>query len=192
MENAEDRFRINDFARRSFRDVADQDYIAARLALRHQLIPQFIWASQQAIEKYLKAILLFNRSACKATNHALMPLLKQSKRISALSWVPSKDLLQFVEYLDRHNPIRYLEGGYYARGKMLLDLDNAIWDIRRVCMPPECNPKTGRSEPIRPSSCDKFELLGGELEKIAADKNHPARLALTWKNSHSGSRARTH
>src|SRR5688572_4958760 len=52
---------LNNFAVRSFRDVADGDYIAARLSFRSQLIPQFLWQSLQAIEKYLKCILVLNR-----------------------------------------------------------------------------------------------------------------------------------
>lgn len=170
--------------------MADEDYIMARLALRNRLIPQFIWASQQAIEKYFKAILLFHRSPCKRSNHDLIPLLAQLRSIPGLGWVPSKNLLRFVEYLDIHNPIRYLEGGYYARGKMLLDLDEAIWDIRRFCMSPEFNSQAGRSEPVLPSPSNKFDLFGGELERIAASKDHPARLALVWKNVRSGSGAR--
>jgi len=52
---------INNFATRSFRDTGDGDYIAARLAYRAQLIPQFLWSSLQAIEKYLKCVLVLNR-----------------------------------------------------------------------------------------------------------------------------------
>lgn len=33
---------INDFAIRSFRDTADEDYIAARMCWRAQLIPPFL------------------------------------------------------------------------------------------------------------------------------------------------------
>ncbi|MFG6458115.1 HEPN domain-containing protein [Roseateles sp. BYS96W] len=57
--------RLNDFARRSFLNIADKDYIAARMAVRAELMPQFLWASQQAIEKYLKFILLVNRIEAK-------------------------------------------------------------------------------------------------------------------------------
>ena len=52
---------LNDFAERSFRDMADGDYIAARMACRAALVTQFLWASQQAVEKYLKGILLFSQ-----------------------------------------------------------------------------------------------------------------------------------
>ncbi|WP_107804507.1 HEPN domain-containing protein [Nitrosomonas oligotropha] len=65
----ESRVLINDFATRSFRDIADQDYIAARLSYRHGLYSQFHWQSLQALEKYLKAILLYNRIEAKNINH---------------------------------------------------------------------------------------------------------------------------
>lgn len=42
---------LNDFATRCFRDVADGDYIAARLAWRAKLFPQFLSSAQQAPEK---------------------------------------------------------------------------------------------------------------------------------------------
>ncbi len=49
---------INQLALRSFRDIAEGDYIAARMAFRAELYLQALWSSQQALEKYLKAILL--------------------------------------------------------------------------------------------------------------------------------------
>jgi integrase len=55
---------LNNFAMQCFRDIADGDYIAARMAFRADLIPQALWASEQAIEKYLKAILLLRRVGC--------------------------------------------------------------------------------------------------------------------------------
>ena len=51
---------LNLFAIRSFRDVADNDYIAARLAYRAHLPGQFLWSCEQAIEKYLKFILFLS------------------------------------------------------------------------------------------------------------------------------------
>jgi hypothetical protein len=50
-ETPEMRALLNDFAIRSFRDVADGDYIVARMAHRATLVPQFLWSSLQAIEK---------------------------------------------------------------------------------------------------------------------------------------------
>ena len=68
---------LNDFAKRSFRDVADQDYIAARMSYRANLREPFLWSSLQALEKYFKAILLFNRESSKGVSHKLDEALKR-------------------------------------------------------------------------------------------------------------------
>ncbi|MDP3612625.1 MAG: HEPN domain-containing protein, partial [Rubrivivax sp.] len=73
---------INSFATQSFRDQADRDYIAARLACRYELMPQFLWSSQQAIEKYLKAILLYNRVAAPKVGHDLEKAMKLTDGLS--------------------------------------------------------------------------------------------------------------
>ena len=67
---------LNDFATRSFRDTADQDYIAARLACRSRLIPQFLWLSLQALEKYLKCVSVLNRIKADR-GHDLLEILKE-------------------------------------------------------------------------------------------------------------------
>jgi hypothetical protein len=36
---------VNDFAIRSFRETADKDYIAARMAYRARLIQPFLWSA---------------------------------------------------------------------------------------------------------------------------------------------------
>ena len=53
--------KINHFAIRCFRDTGDADYLAARMAMRARLAIPFLWSAEQAIEKYLKCILLLNR-----------------------------------------------------------------------------------------------------------------------------------
>ncbi|EHP2833539.1 hypothetical protein KOV26_002982, partial [Shigella sonnei] len=45
---------LNNAAKRSFRDMADQDYLTARICFKNNLPFQFLWMSQQAIEKYIK------------------------------------------------------------------------------------------------------------------------------------------
>src|SRR5882672_10776278 len=52
------RVAINEAAR-ALRDQADLDYISARHLYRLGFGDQFMWQAQQAIEKYLKATLLF-------------------------------------------------------------------------------------------------------------------------------------
>jgi HEPN domain-containing protein len=48
-----------------FREQADKDYIVARSCYRMNLREQFLWASLQACEKYLKGILLFNERSAR-------------------------------------------------------------------------------------------------------------------------------
>jgi hypothetical protein len=62
---------LNDFAFRCFRDIGDGDYIVARQAFRQRLIQQALWSGLQAIEKYLKCILLVNRVVADELNHDL-------------------------------------------------------------------------------------------------------------------------
>jgi hypothetical protein len=47
--------RVDAWIEHSWRDAADQDYLAARIGYRYQLTQPFLWSSQQAVEKYLKA-----------------------------------------------------------------------------------------------------------------------------------------
>jgi HEPN domain-containing protein len=44
-------------------------------------MPQFPWSSQQAIEKYLKAILLYNRITAKKLGHDLTTALTRTRTL---------------------------------------------------------------------------------------------------------------
>jgi hypothetical protein len=76
---------LNDFAIRSFRDIADGDYIAARMACRARIAVQFLWASQQTIEKYLKCILLLHRIPARKVRHNLGAALSAVNNSGKLS-----------------------------------------------------------------------------------------------------------
>ena len=89
---------LNDFAIRSFRNIADGDYIAARMACRARLAVQFLWSSQQAIEKY---ILLLNRIPACNIKHDLTNALQKinnSKKIPLELTAPTK---KFIDYVGR-------------------------------------------------------------------------------------------
>ena len=107
---------INDFATRSFRDVADYDYIAARMAYRARLVPQFLWSSLQALEKYLKCILLLNRIRSTKATHSLEVLLerfKEQDRFELRLRQPSRD---FINHLDTYGVIPPLLAPLLSRG----------------------------------------------------------------------------
>jgi HEPN domain-containing protein len=185
---------LNDFATRSFRDVADQDYIASRLSYRHGLIPQFHWQALQALEKYIKAILLYNRIKAKNINHDLDIALKHTNKLPfELKLSPST--LELIKHIGNFGKFRYLETSYFTHGPKLVQLDRAVWEIRRYCrvlnyelelsdgsMKNMLDLEIQKIENSNNQSPNKFSIMGGALEKILGKKENTARPALIWQN----------
>ncbi|NTU54465.1 MAG: HEPN domain-containing protein [Chlorobiaceae bacterium] len=201
---------VNDYARQ-FREIADRDYIAARQSYRTELYTQFLWSAEQAIEKYLKCILLFNK--IPVTNekgvvrgvHDLKGLLDCFEKSKPFDLKIRPESLRLIEHLDRsamHS--RYLSAPVYVLGEHLMRLDGAIWDIRRYCklidysipMPDGTVKSFFRSELDRIEKSEKVSpqkfILddSGFLEKVIRDKSHPARAFLIWKNNYFGGKVR--
>src|SRR2546427_12007419 len=88
------------FVDRSFRDVADGDYIAARSLYNLELGQQFLWSAQQAIEKYLKSILLYNNQKAKRYRHNLESLFQSLNSITDIPFDFPEDVADFVVYLN--------------------------------------------------------------------------------------------
>jgi HEPN domain-containing protein len=185
---------LNSFAIESFRDIADQDYIAARLACRHELFPQFLWSSQQAIEKYLKAILLFNRIPAKKVGHDIEKALVLTEKL-LFKIELSERSAKFIELISEVGKYRYLEIPYTILGRPLIDLDVTVWELRRYCQVfailnriPTKQEQIALEEvkqKLAVSSSDhryKFRINGGLLERILDDKDHASRAALIWNN----------
>ncbi|HEY1758027.1 MAG TPA: HEPN domain-containing protein [Bryobacteraceae bacterium] len=192
---------LNDFATRCFRDVADGDYIAARMALRANLLAQFLWSSHQAVEKYLKAILLINRTPCLSATHGVSDLLSKVENIRKLRFKASDETRSFVVYLDTYGRwSRYLETSFHVTGSGLISLDQAVWEIRRYCSVLEHHLKSagGKITPMLEHELQRIELSNndpkgfhwyhGEVETILHSRKHPARAGLIWKNFYFGLR----
>ena len=132
---------LHSFAREVFREQADRAYITAQDCYRLEFREQFLWASQQACEKYLKGILLFNQRSARFDPATYNPSKKHNKEfghdLSALftavqaigdlpvdqaTWLPS-----FLEYLTKFGNNRYLSTATYALGNELRKLDEAVW-----------------------------------------------------------------
>jgi HEPN domain-containing protein len=179
---------VNEFAIRSFRDEADGDYIAARFALRSELTSQYLWSSQQAMEKYLKCIILMNRieHPNKRWHKPSVGLqaIEQSGKLSLGLTAPTRD---FLDYLDRYGEVRYFEVSYTASMCDLVKLDRAVWELRRFCTL-ATEPRMavlGHHEPV-----PKVRLERGRLEAILDTRDHPARRSLLWENGFFGGRRR--
>ncbi len=146
---------LSSYASSIFRDEADADYIAARSNFRLQLRQQFLWSAQQALEKYLKAVLLFNGKSSRYLDiekakkspgdrsnqygHDLNKLINSVKKIQAFKFDAggvAND--QFLTYLSSQGPNRYISKSAYTTQDSLERLDSAVWHVRRYCQNFEC------------------------------------------------------
>lgn len=193
---------LNDFATRSFRDTADGDYIAARLAYRAQLIPQFLWASLQAVEKYLKCVLVLNRVRAPK-GHDLAEILKVFEKNKKFELRLSEATRKFLLYLDTYGRHRYYETPYYTKGHEIISLDRAVWEIRRYARAMDYCIKTtdgtevnllkheiAANEAAEKHPPHHFTIIGGRLESIIAKREHPGREPLLWQNAFFGRKPR--
>jgi len=192
---------INDFAKRSFRDVADQDYIAARMSYKAQLREPFLWSSLQAFEKYFKAILLFNRKSAKGIGHNINEGLRRVENIKDISFSIPDDVREFIDYINNCGTNRYLEYSTYLRNQALFSLDKSVWYVRRHCfyMRGELTNSKGETIELLPFNVQKtknfeeevsrykYTIQGGLLEEIIS-KNKTAAESLIWHNFYYGSR----
>lgn len=185
---------INSFATRSFRDVADQDYVAARLSFRSTLIPQFHWSGLQAIEKYLKCVLVLNRVKAPR-GHDLAELLRILSESGKLNLELSEQTREFIVYLDTYGRHRYFESSWSVHGHELILLDWAVWEVRRyakVLVPHAVTDASDRAARLRAELEEisragtkhphQHAIPGGLLEDVLANPKHAARSALVWQN----------
>jgi hypothetical protein len=138
---------VNGYAR-SLCERADEDYIAARLSYFHDLTGNFLWNGQQCIEKYLKAIALFQDIDVRKQGHDLKKLFTKIDNHldikSARTMFPHKiegivskpetyeDFLQRLTFLGMN---RYCSHSWCLYGDELIKLDAAVFIIRRYCTP---------------------------------------------------------
>ncbi len=202
VECTKDEVIVNSFATECFREVADKDYIASRKIYRLGLIEQFQWNALQTIEKYLKAILLYNQVSAKGLGHDIEKSLKRVERINYFELNLSDKERKFITHLNNNAQNRYLEQSSYALGDELLLLDLLVWSVRRYCQVIKHSIKLkGKILDTLPATLSsltsdyykenphKFILIGGYLEQVVKrKKSDPEREALIWENFFFGVR----
>lgn len=189
---------INSVAIRCFRDTADADYIAARMAYRARLFSQFFWSAEQAIEKYLKCILMLNRQKVKFFGHDIAEGLKQLNSLLPFKIEFTQPEITVFDQIVRQDADRYFNLSWHVHDVEVLKLDLLVWRLRQYCTPLDVERigiKPSRaallrniarlearlSDPDTPSK--KGHLMHGLLEKILKDRKHPARESLVWQNA---------
>jgi HEPN domain-containing protein len=190
---------LNHFAIATFRDTADRDYIVARMAFRAQLYPQFVVASHQAIEKYLKCMLFFYRVPATHIGHQVGEALKLADAQLPFKIDLHPGVRGIIKLLDETGPQRYFELPWYIEGYTLARVDHTVWELRRYCQPidhdalapdgtdPEVMRSIASANAKRPNA---FKIASGVLESVIVEKRHPARAALLWQNLMFSSRHR--
>jgi HEPN domain-containing protein len=191
---------FNSYVIRSFRDSADQDYIVARAAHKMELYLQFLWLASQAIEKYIKAILILNKqTSARKTTHDVYELYTRLQDISDICFDFPSEIEAFLKYLRMFGQNRYFEYAYQLDGYERVRLDQAVWFIRRYCQVLRWREEahiTGVPSLIENITTlqsnetlkhpGRFSIRGGFLEKVRSDKKHPARVMLLQHNDYFG------
>lgn len=192
-----------DFITRSFREVADKDYLAARICYRYDLELQFLWFALQAIEKYLKAILLYNAYSAKGLSHNIYGAYQRVLQISDIKFDFPEDVEKFIKFLDDYGANRYFEFPHYLRGEDCLILDKTVWYIRKWCkyirgtvtikgkeierLPFEIKEIKNKLYEKNPN---RYRIFNGYLERVLKDKKSEIREQLIWKNFYFGTYAK--
>ncbi|PPD11648.1 HEPN domain-containing protein [Methylophilus sp.] len=187
-----------------FRNPADEDYILARVKYRLGLMNQFQWSALQAVEKYLKAILLFNLKKTTGLNHNIVDALSRiESEIQDFSNLLSDSERKFIQHLNKFGVNRYVERESYAIGNELILLDSTVWALRKYCqvLNQEITHSTGNktnlleinlktvNRTLYKNKPYKFRISGGLIEKVLNRNNDdPLRKSLIWKNQMFGKR----
>lgn len=185
---------INSYAIRCFRNVGDLDYIAARLAYRASLGAQFLWSAQQSVEKYLKCILILNRIETGDLGHDLQKALDRINTKTDFTIIFKKSEQQIFDQLNNFGANRYLEFSWAIFDHEIVKLDRLVWYLRQYCRPMADIIHDGKTIPMRSKMIKSIEssrdrspqlahILGGKIEKILKQKDHPARAGLVWQNA---------
>jgi hypothetical protein len=174
--------KLNTFAFRSFRDVADADYIAARMAYRAQLAVQLFWASQQAIEKYLKCALFIRRIRAKQLQHDLGAAL-QLVESSGIPLRLTERARKFIGRVDEVGRFRYMEVSLFVDWHWIVALDQTVWELRRFTT---LDPKVTLAVLVEGKWTPRVTITGGYLEGVLKNRTDPARGPLLWHNGFFG------
>ena len=191
------------FATDSLLHNADREYILARESYFNNFDIQFLWLAHQAIEKYLKSILLYNRSSAKEINHDLNKAIKKIILINEIKFVITDEEKEYIINLNINGQNRYFDKKLLLDASYLNMLDKTVWSIRRYCdnywykdhnFNEKCNRKDFNEKidfltsNLNLSNPVNFRLNHGFIEKIFEKKSSTAYKMLVYKNFYYGSR----
>lgn len=121
---------------KELREIADFDYISARTLVKNNLIGESMMLAWQAIEKYFKSLLLFNKIKIQGKSkkirgiHDLEILYDLCKKNNLLKTNFTREQKEFLYSINNFQDFRYGLKSYCADKKYLELLDETIYDIR--------------------------------------------------------------
>jgi hypothetical protein len=133
-----------------FLRTADDNYIVARWCHENDLITDFFWNAAHALEKYMKAVLLYNGEStrnlghdlgkiycevCRLAEDLLPTMLTKPPNLEIHNWVNLKPS-EFLDVLECFGSPdnRYAETGFVQPPRYLQMLDQMVWSLRRIAL----------------------------------------------------------
>jgi len=193
--------KLNSLADQCFLNTADNEYIVARMCYRAGLALQFNWSALHCLEKYLKAVLLYNRVPARNIRHEPLKLARKALTLDFCDI--SRGSLKFMNDLEKYGGDRYLTRSYQMLWNALPMLDRSVWEVRKYCRVLSAQASRTRSDAkdeidsaIRrlsqadPRNPEPFPLAGARLEGLIDGEDSNERRALIWKNLFFGKKLR--
>ncbi|WP_139309070.1 HEPN domain-containing protein [Neptunomonas phycophila] len=122
-------------------EEADKDYVLARHCFRYNYRLQYVWSKSQAIEKYLKSILLYNcksaryRSKDKEYGHLLAKLLSAVRNIQDMKITSFPEMGDYIKKAEVGAKSRYGTYSIWFNTADLKNLDRTVFELRKYCKP---------------------------------------------------------
>ena len=157
------------------------------MACRAQLSQQFLWASQQAIEKYLKCALFVRGYRPRTSRHNLAPALKMLTD-AGVGFALSARSQTFINRVDQMGQFRYMEVSQWVDWHWIVPLDQIVWELRRFTT---LDPVATKATLVEGKWAPRVKIIGGYLERILAERDNQAREPLLWHNGYFGRGRRT-
>ncbi len=181
--------------------MADRRYISARMSFRLGLVDSYLWSSISALEKYLRALLIYHGRSEKNLSHNLLNILAQVEEIGEIHFKTARREREFLEHLNGFCEGIRLDCKRYKLAHRPAELDHTVWSVRRYCMylggTHVCrdgqvtdlfavNLQNIKSEYYMKHPAD-FKIAGGFLEEVLQrTPTDQMRRSLVWKNTYYG------
>jgi hypothetical protein len=162
--------------------------------MRARLAGPFLWSAEQAIEKYLKCILMLNRQRTNDLSHDIKSALAKINATLPFKIELSKGEQEVFDHIAKCEGDRYLIISISLDDIELLKLDRLVWRLRQYCQPLDVlHYADAPDEQVLLRNTYRIEagigglsknghIQGAFIEKVLANRQHPAHDALVWRN----------